>query len=318
MNCKCSEITELYGADAEIYAQSHLKKIRVDGELRYKAWGETRYTWGTTPTTLRYTGQREDSYINLYWYGSRWFDDALGRFIQPDTICQIGLSGSGNSLALTVSYSEIDILDQYNTINQISNGIAYTVQAPQHPQNLDRYNYAANNPLKHVDDNGHCFGFAGGADTAVCTAFAFAGPPGWFIDGLIIVGGVILVGGVAYLSSQARLTGPRPLLPDEQVHVGRATDEIDHWLATHPDLASEAERVRQGEPLPQQSHVREAWDKVRELERTIRTLQGINRNNRTLDALRQIDHALKNAREKLKYLKDVLKDTERADKHKKK
>jgi hypothetical protein len=64
--------------------------------------------------------------------------------------------------------------------------------------------------------------------------------------------------------------------------------------------------------------VREAWDKVRELERTIRTLQGINRNYRTLDALRQIDRALKNAREKLKYLKDLLKDTERADKNKNK
>jgi len=44
------------------------------GELRYRAWGESRYTWGTTPTTLRYTGQREDSYINLYWFGSRWYN----------------------------------------------------------------------------------------------------------------------------------------------------------------------------------------------------------------------------------------------------
>jgi len=35
-------------------------------ELRYKAWGETRYTWGTTPTTYRFTGQREDATIGLY------------------------------------------------------------------------------------------------------------------------------------------------------------------------------------------------------------------------------------------------------------
>ena len=171
------------------------------GRLLYKAWGEQRWSSGTTPTTYRYTGQRRESNINLYWYGSRWYDDALGRFIQPDTLCQIGLSGSGNSLALTVSYSEIDTLEQYNTINQIPNGIAYTAQAPQHPQNLDRYHYAANNPLKYVDDTGHCFGFAGGADTAVCTALAFAGPPGWIVDGLIIVAGVIIVGGVTYLAA---------------------------------------------------------------------------------------------------------------------
>ena len=35
-------------------------------ELRYKAWGETRYTYGTTPTTYRFTGQREDATIGLY------------------------------------------------------------------------------------------------------------------------------------------------------------------------------------------------------------------------------------------------------------
>jgi RHS repeat-associated protein len=48
-------------------------------ELRYKAWGETRYTSGTTPTTYRYTGQRLDGYINLYIMGARWYDPELGR-----------------------------------------------------------------------------------------------------------------------------------------------------------------------------------------------------------------------------------------------
>jgi YD repeat-containing protein len=30
-------------------------------ELRYKPWGETRYTSGTTPTSVRFTGQQEES-----------------------------------------------------------------------------------------------------------------------------------------------------------------------------------------------------------------------------------------------------------------
>ncbi|MFV0643696.1 MAG: RHS repeat-associated core domain-containing protein [Sphingomonadaceae bacterium] len=39
-----------------------------------------------TPTSQRYTGQREESARGLYFYGARWYDPALGRFIQPDTI----------------------------------------------------------------------------------------------------------------------------------------------------------------------------------------------------------------------------------------
>jgi RHS repeat-associated protein len=50
-------------------------------------FGDTRYTSGGIPTRYRFTGQR--SYtpdFGLYYYGSRWYDPALGRFIQPDTI----------------------------------------------------------------------------------------------------------------------------------------------------------------------------------------------------------------------------------------
>jgi len=35
------------------------------GELRYAAWGGTRYAWGSTPTDYRYTGQREEAGIGL-------------------------------------------------------------------------------------------------------------------------------------------------------------------------------------------------------------------------------------------------------------
>jgi hypothetical protein len=109
-----------------------------------------------------------------------------------------------------VSYSDPKILEQYNYINKQPNRIVETVQAPLVSQNLDRYSYAANNPLKYVDSSGHCFGFAGGADTAVCTFFAFAGPPGWVIDGLIIIGGIIIVAGVAYLATD--YYAPQPAL----------------------------------------------------------------------------------------------------------
>ncbi|MGC8960715.1 MAG: RHS repeat-associated core domain-containing protein [Chloroflexia bacterium] len=84
-------------------------------EVRYKAWGEDRYTSGTTPTTYRYTGQRWEVGIGLYFYNARWYDPALGRFAQPDT----ATPGADN------------------------------------PQAFNRYSYSLNRPLNLVDPTGH-------------------------------------------------------------------------------------------------------------------------------------------------------------------
>ncbi len=90
-------------------------------EDRYKAFGDFRYTWiggdGHIPvqTDYRYTGQRYDAGIGLYDYRARWYDPALGRFIQPDAI----------------------------------------VPQPGQPQSLNRYSYAGNNPLVYNDPSGH-------------------------------------------------------------------------------------------------------------------------------------------------------------------
>ena len=56
------------------------------GKLLYRPWGETRFSTGTTPTTWRFTGQREDATIGLYFYNARYYDPYLNRWIQPDTI----------------------------------------------------------------------------------------------------------------------------------------------------------------------------------------------------------------------------------------
>jgi RHS repeat-associated protein len=84
-------------------------------ELRYYPWGGVRYTSNTTPTTFRFTGHREQSEIGLYFYGARWFDAELGRFVQADSI----------------------------------------IPNPGQPVAWDRYAYAANNPVKYVDPSGH-------------------------------------------------------------------------------------------------------------------------------------------------------------------
>jgi RHS repeat-associated protein len=84
-------------------------------ELRYKPWGETRYTSGSTPTRRQYTGQINDSEMGLYFYGARYYSPLLGRFVSADTI----------------------VPDEKN------------------PQNLNRFSYVQNNPLRPIDPSGH-------------------------------------------------------------------------------------------------------------------------------------------------------------------
>jgi hypothetical protein len=44
-------------------------------ELRYKPWGETRLSWGVTPTDYTYTGQYSNvDDFRLMYYGARWYD----------------------------------------------------------------------------------------------------------------------------------------------------------------------------------------------------------------------------------------------------
>ena len=84
-------------------------------ELRYKPWGDNRYSSGATPTPRRFTGQVLDEVAGgLYFYNARYYDPALGRFAQADTI----------------------------------------VPNPQNPQNLNRYSYALGNPLRFSDPTG--------------------------------------------------------------------------------------------------------------------------------------------------------------------
>ena len=81
----------------------------------YSPWGETRYSSGLSPTQYQYTGQYSHTAdFGLMFYNARWYDPALGRFAQADTVVPGGVQG------------------------------------------LDRYAYANNSPLVYVDPSGHC------------------------------------------------------------------------------------------------------------------------------------------------------------------
>ncbi|HNM36403.1 MAG TPA: RHS repeat-associated core domain-containing protein [Anaerolineales bacterium] len=99
--------------------------------MRYKPFGEVRYTWRASQTTTpayalsRFTFTGQYSHMDdpstsgvtegfgLMFYNARWYDPALGRFAQADTIIPAGVQG------------------------------------------LDRYAYANNNPIHYTDPSGH-------------------------------------------------------------------------------------------------------------------------------------------------------------------
>ena len=92
-------------------------RLNTNTEIRYYPYGGLRYSAGSTPTTFNFTGQRRDSGSGLLFYNARWYDPAVGRFLQADTI----------------------------------------VPEPGNPQALNRYSYSANNSLRFIDPSGHRF-----------------------------------------------------------------------------------------------------------------------------------------------------------------
>ena len=87
----------------------------VVSEVRYSTFGEIRYQNGTLTTDYLYTGQRQEAEIGLYYFVARWYDPAIGRFIQADSIVPNPMSAKG----------------------------------------FDRYAYSYNNPLNYIDPDGH-------------------------------------------------------------------------------------------------------------------------------------------------------------------
>jgi len=68
-----------------------------------------------TPTDYLYTGQRLEEDIGLYYYRARWYDPALGRIAQADTL----------------------------------------IPEPGNPLAWDRYACVLDNPARYMDPSGH-------------------------------------------------------------------------------------------------------------------------------------------------------------------
>lgn len=110
------------------YYTDHLGSSNVitnsEGEqvqlVEYAPFGEVLVNTGTADVNHKFTGQEFDDETGLYFYGARYYDSSIARFITADT----------------------------------------TVQEPFDPQTLNRYTYCFNNPLIYTDPTGEFALFA--------------------------------------------------------------------------------------------------------------------------------------------------------------
>jgi len=91
---------------------------------------------GGTKSKFQYTGQEKDLETGLNYYDARYYDPHIQRFVQPDSL----------------------LPDAYD------------------PQQLNRYAYARNNPIRYNDPSGHCIG-----PIAIACAAVLAYPVSAFI-----------------------------------------------------------------------------------------------------------------------------------------
>ncbi|MBU1121609.1 MAG: hypothetical protein KKF54_02790 [Candidatus Omnitrophica bacterium] len=82
--------------------------------LDYQPYGSVARQTGSDVVTRKFTGKELDS-TGLYYFGARYYDPEIGRFIQADP----------------------------------------TIQHPYDPQDLNRYAYCRNNPINLVDPTGY-------------------------------------------------------------------------------------------------------------------------------------------------------------------
>jgi RHS repeat-associated protein len=111
------------GTNKYFYHNDHLESVNVITDIagtrvqlnEYDPWGTVSRSEGAIDPAHRFTGQKLDPETGLYYYGGRYYDAEIGRFISADPF----------------------------------------VQTPLDPQNLNRYSYVVNNPQNYIDPDGY-------------------------------------------------------------------------------------------------------------------------------------------------------------------
>jgi len=142
----------------------------------FDPWGKARGTSTIPQTSLNYTGQRLDG-TGLLYYHARYYDPTLARFVSADSVVpgQADTAGTAN------------------------------------PQNLNRYSYVNNNPVRYTDPTGHCVEVVSCTleGAAIGSVVPGAGTAAGAVVGFVI-GAIIVIGvgaGIAYVASEVVNSG---------------------------------------------------------------------------------------------------------------
>jgi RHS repeat-associated protein len=76
-------------------------------------------------TNEKFSGKEKDKETGLYYFGARYMDAGIGRFISPDPVMPVDPRTSKTNESLLLN-----------------------------PQKLNRYSYGLNNPYRYVDPEG--------------------------------------------------------------------------------------------------------------------------------------------------------------------
>jgi RHS repeat-associated protein len=91
----------------------------------YLPFGEENLTSGTLENDFRFVGKENDKETGLYYFGARYMEAMIGRFISPDPVGAVSPTKGR--------------VDQTSLLNA---------------QRLNRYSYSLNNPNKYIDPDG--------------------------------------------------------------------------------------------------------------------------------------------------------------------
>ena len=113
------------GTLQRFYHNDHLGSVNVITDINgvqvqrneYDPWGSVSKQVGNDDPTHRFTGKELDPESGLYYYGGRYYDPEISRFVSADPF----------------------------------------VPQPGNPQSLNRYSYTINNPQRYIDPSGFSF-----------------------------------------------------------------------------------------------------------------------------------------------------------------
>jgi RHS repeat-associated protein len=180
----------------------------------YLPFGEENLTSGTLENDFRFVGKENDKETGLYYFGARYMEAMIGRFVSPDPVGAVdSRAGKPNDKTL------------------------------RNPQRINLYAYGLNNPYRYIDPDGNTvwdiadFVFFG------YDVYKFAKEPSWANAGdlaLDAVGLLPLIPSVGIIKAAGKALGKADDIVDiaKGTRWGRAETLADHFRRHGADFGA--------------------------------------------------------------------------------